>query len=484
MTQALMDLGPRVDTKPAGVQGKSGGAGGSGSDTDSAAAFADAVDQAVGEASTSSGSVSRRDSGRENRGDTHDDKPAGRDKADKKNGDPDRDAAAAAIWALAPQSLPGAQMLSKGVARGATAETSAVKAVGAESILVGKPAGTATKDVTANSATKASEHTPFAADLAAANTAVAKGTDGGRSADTTAALAARANAKPGALGTAAAADAKAGAPGATDKVSTTASGSDTADAKGARGAQATNAPTSATATSATASSSSHASSADDSALGLRNTNAAGAVHDSRRTDGTTKDGAKPGAAGGTSTSSTLSAATQVSPTSIHVPTLVGATINSTPVAVATPTLTAPPQMQPNVANILAQLRGAADGTYQLRAQVHPAELGAVSISATVQHGVLSVLLSPDPTAQQAISQSLPQLRQHLVDQGFTGVNVGLGSPNQPGHNGQGGGERGSRAQGSGHSSHHGQGNAIGALNAPVASTHGLTGASSALDRLL
>jgi flagellar hook-length control protein FliK len=166
---------------------------------------------------------------------------------------------------------------------------------------------------------------------------------------------------------------------------------------------------------------------------------------------------------------------------VHVPTPVAATVNSTPVAAATPTPTPFAQAQPDVAMILAQLRGRTDGTYQLRAQVHPAELGAVAITATVQHGALSVTLTPDQAAQQAISQSLPQLRQHLADQGFTGVNVGLGSPQQSGHQGQGG-DRQTRAQGSDHSIRHGKDTAVGAVDHPSAVRTG--GTLSALDLML
>jgi flagellar hook-length control protein FliK len=167
---------------------------------------------------------------------------------------------------------------------------------------------------------------------------------------------------------------------------------------------------------------------------------------------------------------------------VHVPTAVAATVNSTPVAAATPPPTPFAQAQPDMANILAQLRGRTDGTYQLRAQVHPAELGAVAITATVHHGALSLTLTPDQAAQQAISQSLPQLRQHLADQGFTGVNVGLGSPHQSGHEGQGDGDRQARAQGSDHSVRHGKDTAVGAVDHPSIVRTG--GTLSALDLML
>lgn len=178
------------------------------------------------------------------------------------------------------------------------------------------------------------------------------------------------------------------------------------------------------------------------------------------------------------------ASQHVSPISIPAPTPVAASVNSTPVVAHTPVPIPFAQAQPDIAGILAQLRGASDGSYQLRARVHPAELGAVAISATVHHGALSVVLTPDQTAQQAISQSLTQLRQHLADQGFTGVNVGLGSPDQSaGHGGDG---NPNHAQGRDHSLHHGPDTAIDAVDASdvLSAARRRSIGASALDRML
>lgn len=78
--------------------------------------------------------------------------------------------------------------------------------------------------------------------------------------------------------------------------------------------------------------------------------------------------------------------------------------------------------------MLARLRGAGDGTYQLRVSVHPAELGAVDVTATVRHGSIHVVLAPDHAARGTISDALPQLRHHLADAGFSGIDLGLGHP--------------------------------------------------------
>lgn len=156
--------------------------------------------------------------------------------------------------------------------------------------------------------------------------------------------------------------------------------------------------------------------------------------------------------GASATESTHTSTQAAVPTA--APTMAASTVNSTPVAVTAPAAAPPPfaTAQPDIAGILSQLRGAGDGTYRLRAQVHPAELGAVSVVATVHGGAISVTLTPDQTAQQAISQSLTQLRQHLADQGFTGVDVGLGSPQQsPDQDGRGDrAGRGTHTQGSDH----------------------------------
>lgn len=153
-----------------------------------------------------------------------------------------------------------------------------------------------------------------------------------------------------------------------------------------------------------------------------------------------------------------------------------------PTAAAAVTGTAAPVpasiAQPDVASILAQLRGASDGTYQLRAQVHPAELGAVSITATVRGGALTVMLSADQAAHQTLSQSLPQLRDYLADQGFTGVDVGLGSPDHSGSDPDG--------QDAPHSHGSDQTHSVASteVSPDIPASRRTTGSGSTLDRML
>jgi len=102
-----------------------------------------------------------------------------------------------------------------------------------------------------------------------------------------------------------------------------------------------------------------------------------------------------------------------------------------PATVAPPVPAAPALLQPALSGALARLRDRADGTYQLRVSVHPADLGVVNVVATVSHGSIAVVLScPEHGARAVLGDALPQLRQHLVDTGFAGVDVGLGAPQQ------------------------------------------------------
>lgn len=101
--------------------------------------------------------------------------------------------------------------------------------------------------------------------------------------------------------------------------------------------------------------------------------------------------------------------------------------------VATPlhtaTLTAPQQAQPQqpypsglvsqqVVQVLVPLRTAKDGDYTLSLQLHPAELGAVTVRVEVQQGVLSVQMSADHAhGHDALSQSVADLRTQLQASG-------------------------------------------------------------------
>ena len=128
------------------------------------------------------------------------------------------------------------------------------------------------------------------------------------------------------------------------------------------------------------------------------------------------------------------------PLAVHAAASHTATPSPAPAAtvVPAPSATLPPPMpaapavlQPALSGALARLHDRADGTYQLRVSVHPADLGVVNVVATVSHGSIAVVLScPEHGARAVLGDALPQLRQQLVDTGFAGVDVGLGAPQQ------------------------------------------------------
>jgi flagellar hook-length control protein FliK len=106
-----------------------------------------------------------------------------------------------------------------------------------------------------------------------------------------------------------------------------------------------------------------------------------------------------------------------------------------PSAAALPTPAAelrsfPEIQQPLVAS-LARLRSHA-GTHALTVHLHPADLGAVSVNATIRDGALMVSVAcADQDAHSAVLAALPNLHQELKNAGFSGVDVSLGNQPQP-----------------------------------------------------
>lgn len=106
-----------------------------------------------------------------------------------------------------------------------------------------------------------------------------------------------------------------------------------------------------------------------------------------------------------------------------------------PAAAALPTEAAAPRsfpevQQPLVAS-LARLRSLA-GTHALTVHLHPADLGAVSVNATIRDGALVVSVAcADQDAHAAVQAALPNLHHELKNAGFSGVDVSLGNQAQP-----------------------------------------------------
>jgi len=131
--------------------------------------------------------------------------------------------------------------------------------------------------------------------------------------------------------------------------------------------------------------------------------------------------AKPGAPDrSTAADGTSSLATQL-------PQAAQMTAPAQPLAMNTPQPQLPPPPQPpypsgavaqQVIQVVAPLRSAKDGDYTLSLQLHPAELGAVTVRVEVQQGVLSVHLAADHAhGHEALSQSLADLRTQLQSSG-------------------------------------------------------------------
>ena len=71
-----------------------------------------------------------------------------------------------------------------------------------------------------------------------------------------------------------------------------------------------------------------------------------------------------------------------------------------------------------IVQVVAPLRTAKDGDYTLSLQLHPADLGAVTVRVEVQQGVLSVHMSAEHAhGHEALSQSLADLRTQLQTSG-------------------------------------------------------------------
>jgi flagellar hook-length control protein FliK len=104
---------------------------------------------------------------------------------------------------------------------------------------------------------------------------------------------------------------------------------------------------------------------------------------------------------------------------------------------ATTSLTASPAQPPavpsaaqqvpaQVVRMLAPLRVAADGDYTMSLQLHPAELGDVTVQVAVRAGVLSVVLQADDAAgHDALQGAMPDLHHQLRIDGMRVGDVSL-----------------------------------------------------------
>ena len=93
--------------------------------------------------------------------------------------------------------------------------------------------------------------------------------------------------------------------------------------------------------------------------------------------------------------------------------------SAAPVAPTAPAAApAPPVPHEQVVSVLRPLRRAADGTYELRLQLRPPELGQIELRVEMRHGVLHAALQADnPQAVEIMRNGLGELRSRLEAEG-------------------------------------------------------------------
>lgn len=97
--------------------------------------------------------------------------------------------------------------------------------------------------------------------------------------------------------------------------------------------------------------------------------------------------------------------------------VVTAASTSVPTSAAAPAVPLPaalPDQQPTLLNSIAELRARPDGFHELNVTLHPAELGAVHVRATLSAGTLDVTVAcADAGARDAVTAALPVLHHEL-----------------------------------------------------------------------
>ena len=109
---------------------------------------------------------------------------------------------------------------------------------------------------------------------------------------------------------------------------------------------------------------------------------------------------------------------------------------TTPAAPAAP---APPEAPAaQIVRVVTPLRQAADGSYRLAVQLHPAELGRVDLDIELRQGSVHLRIDAESEqARDALRAALPELRRELEAGGFRpgaldlGARPDTGTPGQP-----------------------------------------------------
>ena len=98
---------------------------------------------------------------------------------------------------------------------------------------------------------------------------------------------------------------------------------------------------------------------------------------------------------------------------------------------ATPPMPAPLHSQ--VAGTLLELRARGDGTHRVLLELHPADLGQVTVEVRMHAGTVSIDLgSTNPEARHSLTSALPQLRAELAGAGLGNASVSVGADSSGG----------------------------------------------------
>lgn len=111
---------------------------------------------------------------------------------------------------------------------------------------------------------------------------------------------------------------------------------------------------------------------------------------------------------------------------VPAPVAAAATVSGTPAPGQPAPFPAAPHEQ--VFTALSPLIRGADGSYGVKVQLHPNDLGAVQVVVDVRHGVVSLQMhSTDAAARDALRGGMPDLRQQLEDSGLRAGSMEVGS---------------------------------------------------------
>lgn len=93
-----------------------------------------------------------------------------------------------------------------------------------------------------------------------------------------------------------------------------------------------------------------------------------------------------------------------------------------------------PTAQPDLSAAFATLRNAPNGSVALTVALHPADLGAVQIHATLHDGTLNVTVAcADDASRRAVTAALPELHAQLGNSAHIDVQLGDSSPSPNGN---------------------------------------------------